>query len=423
MSHSPTLMAIKSARAVIAGVGPEGSRYGRLVDIDEVVEGIEPKKKSQTATSDTNSEDVHGSFISKHLGIHSLATTHTTDAMVARARAGDGEWPDIAETDGRPIFNPDVEAMTAEALRLAFHDYTQDCPGHTPVSDSLAGHIHVSWSGDARMMYSLAEARRSAGCDKPGMSSVHILSACAGLIHALEHAQLLLQHPTAKDDEHAFVLITASNDMLPLAHTRGRCPAPENTDLNEWIFPTIFGEAAGAFVVGHANRAGGDWVIEDYAVAPVTTDWRVVLPDDQDAPHMVMRARDVGTTYRTHVPQVARQGLAALGLGEFSELHRLCLHEANPNMVISVAAGLNAPCETVHGMASDTGSLAVVSVFSLLGEALQSHRETSQAQDNIVCALIGETGGSVSAGHISLRYQRRPAVARVERMPHTKVKV
>jgi 3-oxoacyl-[acyl-carrier-protein] synthase III len=119
-----------------------------------------------------------------------------------------------------------------------------------------------------------------------------------------------------------------------------------------------------------------------------------------------IRARGVRATYRTHVPLAAQRGLAALGLDDFDDLHRLCLHESNPNMVAAVAAELGASSQTVRSISATAGTLAGVSVFALLDEALRSHRETPGSRDAIVCALIGDVGGSVAAGHVSLRYHR-----------------
>ncbi|MEV5683605.1 hypothetical protein AB0L68_10515 [Streptomyces sp. NPDC052164] len=42
---------------------------------------------------------------------------------------------------------------------------------------------------------------------------------------------------------------------------------------------------------------------------------------------MVIRARGVGATYRTHISPAAHRGLLPLELGTFDDLHRLCLHE------------------------------------------------------------------------------------------------
>ncbi len=59
----------------------------------------------------------------------------------------------------------------------------------------------------------------------------------------------------------------------------------------------------------------------------------------------------------------------------------------------------------MHSISAKVGTLAAVSAFSLLDEALAAHRAgVDPARDAIVRALIGEAGNSVVAGHLSLRY-------------------
>ncbi len=50
------------------------------------------------------------------------------------------------------------------------------------------------------------------------------------------------------------------------------------------------------------------------------------------------------------------------------------------------------------------GTLAGVSAFSLLDEALQSHQNAHDPHDTIACALLGENGQAVTAGHLALRH-------------------
>ncbi|MEU8772079.1 hypothetical protein AB0C94_34720 [Streptomyces griseus] len=391
---APGMLAIKSARAVTAGYGSQGAPFGRLVPTEELVESIAPKRPSKELGG--FAVDLSHGFLREKLGIGSVATTHHTDHLTAQALAGG--FP-------RSLFNPDVEAMMIQALRLALDD---DAPAANARQEggtgTLAGHIHVSWSSDDRQLFALAEARRDVGWHTPGLTSLHIPSGCAGLFEALKYAHYLLHHAEARNDKSARVFVTASNDLSAIAHTRTPYPAPQNEDLDQWLFPAIFGEGAGALVIGRPDPRGGDWVIEDWGAEAVTDDWRVSMPPDPDSPHMVIRARGVGTTYRTHVPLAAHRGLAALGHSSFGELHRLCLHESNPRMLAETVAGLPAPDHTVHSISATTGTLAGVSVFTLLDEALHTHRTTPHANNTLVCALIGDVGNSVSAGHLALRY-------------------
>ncbi|MFL0028475.1 3-oxoacyl-[acyl-carrier-protein] synthase III C-terminal domain-containing protein [Streptomyces sp. NBUL23] len=392
------LLAIKSARAVTAGYGPHGEPFGRLVPTEELVKDIAPKRPGKSP--DGGAEDVAASFVREKLGIRSVATTHHTDALTAQTLAG-GDT-----SSSRTVFNPDIDAMTTQALRLAVGDYLAHSGRAEGGRGSLAGHIHLSWSSDDRQMFALAEARREVGWHTPGLTSLHLLSGCAGMIEALNYAEYLLYHSAARDDEDAVVFVTASNDLSAIAHTRGPAEAPGNEDLDQWLFPAIFGEGAGAIVIGRPDPAGDGWMVKDWAIEPVTEDWRVTMPPEQDIPHMVIRARGVGATYRTNVPLAAQRGLQALGDGSgFGDLHRLCLHESNPRMLTAVATGLGAPEATVHSISATVGTLACVSVFTLLDEALHTHRHTPNAPDGLVCALIGDVAGSVAAGHITLRHQ------------------
>jgi 3-oxoacyl-[acyl-carrier-protein] synthase III len=214
-----------------------------------------------------------------------------------------------------------------------------------------------------------------------------------------------MQEDAARDPD-AYVVISCHNDLLPFAHTRGRCPAQHNESIDDWLFQAIFGEGTGAVVVGHASESGGDWRVEGLGWGAVSDDWRVTMTVEEGAPRMVIRAREVATTFREHVPLAARSGLEALGLGSFLDLHRLCIHESNPNLVAQVASRLEAPPNVVHSICAKVGTLAAVSAFSLLDEAFDTHRRGVQTSDAIVCALIGEAGNSVVAGHVALRYAR-----------------
>lgn len=58
----------------------------------------------------------------------------------------------------------------------------------------------------------------------------------------------------------------------------------------------------------------------------------------------------------------------------------------------------------MHSISSPIGTLACVSAFTLLEEALHSYRNASDAADAVVCALIGDVAGAVAAGHITLHH-------------------
>src|SRR5580658_764487 len=91
----PRPIAVKSARAIVPGYGPQGHRFGALVPSGEIVAGIRPRRKPRMR-GDTAparpAEDLPESFVRSLLGFESIATTHTT-YQVARAAIESGlDW-------------------------------------------------------------------------------------------------------------------------------------------------------------------------------------------------------------------------------------------------------------------------------------------------------------------------------------------
>ncbi|AJF66602.1 hypothetical protein [Streptomyces vietnamensis] len=414
-SAASTQIAIKSVCAIMPGYGAVGEEFGRLVPTAEIVEGIRPGRD----------KDLPGSFVEDKLGIASVATTHAT-AAAARAAVDSGlDWDAAAAAIPKPAGNADLWAMLTRAMDIALTRHERASGTGAARATSIAGHLHFAANGDNPTAFAILECRRNAGCHKPGLPGEYMISGCAGLFFALRHAEFLLRHTEARHDPDAYVLITAASDLLPFAHTRGRAPEGHRADLNSWLFQTIFGEGVGAMVVGHADvgqesvgqagvgragvgHAGGDqpgghWRVEDTGWETVADDWRVSFRSD-GGPRMVIRARDVSATFRSSVPDAAREGLRQLGLKEADDLHRLCIHESNPFLVAAAAKDLEAPSGLVHSLSAEVGTLGGVSVFSLLEEAIHTNQPASHARDGIVCALIGETGDAVVAGHLALRH-------------------
>ncbi|MCP2303385.1 hypothetical protein LV79_003090 [Actinokineospora globicatena] len=382
-------MAITGVSAVVPGYGAVGAEFGELVPSEEIVAGVRPARGG----------DLPATFLRDKLGIASVATTHAT-ARFARTAIDRGlDWAKADELP-RPATNPDVLTMLTRAMEIALVRHEEVVGGPVDRAGAIAGHLHVASGADNAAAYGLPVCRRAVGCHKPGLPMEFMVSGCAGLFYALRHAGFLLQHTDARHDPDAYVLITAANDMLPLAHGRAKAPDERREELDDWLFPTIFGEAVGALVVGHATDRAG-WAVVDMAWQTAADDWRVTF-DHADTPRMVIRARGVGSTFRENVPDAARRGLRALGLTEFDELHRLCVHESNPNLVAAAAQELDVPAGLVHSVSAEVGTLAGVSAFSLLEEAFASHHP--DGKDGVVAALIGETGHAVVVGHLALRH-------------------
>ena len=397
-------VAIKRAKAIIPGYGSDGAPFGLLVPSSDVVAGIRPRRKTRVGSSRAPSaSELPPSWLDTLLGFKSIATTHTTHAAAQAAISSGLDWLDASNELRKPSFNADIESMLTAAVRDVLQHHAASASNFS-AARSIAGHIHISATSNVRTPYALLETRQAAGCHKPGLPIITLLSGCSGLLFALQHARFLLGEAAAQRDDNAYVLITCSNDLLPFAHARGRCPSERSESIDDWLFQAIFGEGVGAIIVGHGHRGSEGWVIADLDWQAVTDEWRVTMQSDRAGESMLIRAREVGITFREHVPRAAVRGLGALGLAGFSDLHRLCIHESNPNLVAHVAAKLDAPDDRVHSLSPTVGTLAGVSAFSLLDEALNAFQKSDTARDSIVCALIGESGNSVVAGHVSLRH-------------------
>jgi 3-oxoacyl-[acyl-carrier-protein] synthase III len=400
----PYRLAVKSVKSLVPGHGAEGAPFGVLVPTTEILAGIRPRRKPRRSESrDQHVAELPFSLLETLLGFKSIATTNITH-RVASAAIGSGlDWEKLTAAP-KPGSNSDLEAMLSRVTADVVEQHARREGGKFSASKSIFGHIHIASTTNLRTPYALLEARHAARCHKPGLPLVTLLSGCSGLLFALQHAFFLLREDAALADDSAFVLITCSNDLLPFAHARALCPPTRNERLDDWLFQAIFGEGVGAVVVGHGNRGGDDWVIEDVGMSPVTDDWRVTMNTTEGVDAMMIRSREVGITFREHVPRAAQRGLASLGMRGFGDLHRLCIHESNPRLVAYVQTALSVPPDCVHTVSAEVGTLAGVSAFSLLDEALSSFSPQTPQRDKVVCALIGESGDSVVAGHIALRY-------------------
>jgi 3-oxoacyl-[acyl-carrier-protein] synthase III len=118
-----------------------------------------------------------------------------------------------------------------------------------------------------------------------------------------------------------------------------------------------------------------------------------------DGYQVMLNAKQVRQNYLAGVPRHAESAVAALGGPD--RLHRLCLHESNPLLVQQVARQLGVPAGRVPTHSAEVGTLASVSAFTLLGEAVAAPPDG--AADGIACSLIGEAGGHLLAGHLCLR--------------------
>ena len=250
-------IAIKGARAIVPGYGAEGSRFGSLVPSRDIVSALRPRRKPRSGRGPQPAEDLPASWLQSLLGFESIATTHVTRAAADDMVASGLEWTAAAKARRVPVFNGDVDAMTARAIAGALQQYDEGRCKPVDRARSIRGHVHVSATSSVRTPYALLDARRATGCHKPGMPIWNLLSGCSGLLFALQQARFLLQEEEAGRDEDARSSSSAATTTSCRSFTlpRARCPADRDVEnIDDWLFQAIFGEGAGAIVVGHADR-------------------------------------------------------------------------------------------------------------------------------------------------------------------------
>lgn len=267
---------------------------------EELVEDIAPKRHRKEG-------HVRPSRTSRPLPSGTNSGSHPSRRHTPPTPSRPRHWPAPSPLPPVRLFNPDIEAMTRRALHLALEDYARSSgregpgPARSPDTSMCRGRettgrcshsprrvVRPGGTGPAcRPCTSCPDAR---GSTKPWTTR----STCCTARQPGTMRMPWSSSPGA---------MTCPPSPTPVV------PAPpRRTSLDEWLFPAVFGEGAGALVIGHTDSRGGDWAIEGWGSGPVAGDWRVTMPSDQSTPHMVIRARCVGATYRTHIPRTSPAG-------------------------------------------------------------------------------------------------------------------
>jgi 3-oxoacyl-[acyl-carrier-protein] synthase III len=238
------------------------------------------------------------------------------------------------------------------------------------------------------------------------ITSLILQQGCSGIIDALGVAkQLLAASP------HANILITSENNMLTHVHNRLRQYAHRG-NLDNWLWPVIFGEGVGAMIVGGADSIRENalcWSVDYIDKEVVANDWRVaeVISDDGFA-EIYIKAKEVRSTYLSAIPQQLQKHRKITD--NFDSFAKVLLHESNPKMIKRVAEEFAIPAEKLVSISASVGTLACVSSFSLLDAAWRSLYTDSSVEEKhgkILLAAIGESGGAITAGSVVLSHYQR----------------
>jgi 3-oxoacyl-[acyl-carrier-protein] synthase III len=255
-------------------------------------------------------------------------------------------------------------------------------------SDKINYHFHISAAMAPSGMFRVRDALMNAGL-KPSIRSLIIPEGCSGLLSALEMADKMLPNDAGS------VLITAESDMSLYSHQRTLQNLTMD-NIDKWLWGVLFGEGVGAMLVGRVP-ASRSLTIGNLQCEIVENDWRVALNlcEETDTIIMGIKARAVKRTYLEHVTRNA-QDIIALS-GGVDRVSHLCLHESNPKLVARVAENIGMPIAKTVSVCKHTGSLAGVSIFSLLDTAFNS----TCGSPLVAAAVIGEAGGVIRAGRFT----------------------
>lgn len=388
---------LKSISTIIPGYSK--GYDGELITTEEIL------SKIREENSDNQSFD--NSFIRHKTGIESVAFTKSSAEFVRKF------WDSKKRASAMEIFaasqskrNDSLYELLEISVRRCIEDLSFKDPEFSP--NSIVGHLHISGFLNPWMEAEFAKIRQKngVGLNRPVQTMI-IQQGCSGLLTALEAGRSMLAG-TAPDSN---ILITADNNMMVHAHQR--CIQKANVkNLNQWLWPAIFGEGVGAIIVGRGlpkirNKKDSSiyFSIDSVEQEIAETDWRVQHnwhPNDLTTA-VYIKAKEVTTTYLKFISSNATRAVEKSG--GLDELFRLCLHESNPRLISIMKNQLKITSdEMTPSISNKVGTLACVSSFSLLDMTNRAFIKTGEAskKTKIALVLLGEAGGSIIAGNICL---------------------
>jgi 3-oxoacyl-[acyl-carrier-protein] synthase III len=366
---------VLSTASTIPGYGEEGASYGSLISTDELLFRMGADGKECVACS----------FIREKLGVGSIAMTHTTERLCRTLWCSSSPDASYAYQLSQATFNVEIPQMLREAVKkvTASHDARE-----------ILLHYHIAAAMAPSTMFRLREALVESGC-RPSLKSVILPEGCSGLLSAFSLADRMLP---AKE---GLAIVTAESDMSLYCHQRTRQRlALDNID--DWLWGALFGEGVGAIIIGRIPHSTHARAVLQLTEEVAETEWRVCLKQDSgsNTTRMKINAKAVKRTYLEHVTRNASEVIAAAG--GMDRLSHLCLHESNPKLVQRVATDLGVPMDRCPSISHQTGSLAGVSIFALLDNALNSPTDRTKTP-YIGAAVIGEAGGVIRSGRFFLQ--------------------
>ena len=356
---------LNSASSVVPGF-EEGSTFGSLVPTAELLSRM----------NNGRSDAVNNSFVAERLGVESVAFTNTTLNICERF------WAE--KQSGRQAFLESHGAMNGD-LHAMLESVIQCCVGTTR---GITYHFHIAAAMAPSGGFRVRDAMIASGLC-PSTPSMIVPEGCSGLLSVLRYLDSLLG-PTDN------ALVTGESDMSLFSHQRADQDLSKD-NIDHWLWGALFGEGVGAMLIGREPTGDSAMQITALHSEVVEKDWRVCLERtaDPETAVMTVKARAVKRTYLEHVSKHAREILSVAGGVE--NVGTLCLHESNARLVQRVCRELEVPSGKAISICHKVGSLAGVSIFTLVDRAIRNRNPGPIAN-----AIIGEAGGVIRAGRFLL---------------------
>lgn len=286
-------------------------------------------------------------------GSHAPARVLTNDELSRQVETSD-EW--IVTRTGireRRIAGPGepTSLLAAAAARAALAD-----AGLQPADIDLL--IVATCTADMPMPSAACLVQTALGIGERA-ACVDLNAACTGFVYALDHAWALLSTGRYR---HALVI-----------------GAEKISSLLDWSDRTtcvLFGDGAGAVVLGPARRDGSGMVDVRLGAIPGTADLLAVpggSPADDTPRRVVMKGKEVFKFAVRGMEEVTRDLLARNHLSA-SDLTLVVPHQANLRIIHSLAQYLELPYERILVNVDRFGNTSAASIPIALDEARRSGR-------------------------------------------------
>ena len=352
-------MFISSVSSIIPG---DNNNFGQLYPTSKILDRIR------------STDDFDVDFIEKNVGIETIALSNDTISYIE------------GRTKGVPRNNSIYQMLDSTV------DYLINQSAEKDPSLNIKFHIHITSGTDPWIINKINKILLAKNIDTK-VKTLILQQGCSGILEAIDLAERLI----GEDED---ILITAENNTIPHSHQRFNKFA-HRKNMNEWLWASIFGEAVGGMIVSKKNTANSFQIIEKNKFV-ACNEWRVTEKVENNQSKVVVKAKEVKKTYITSMSKIVNKAHEEHGL--FS---KYLFHESNPKMIQYLRKFFNINSRKNVSISSKVGTLACVSSFTLLDrinyeKASRGFNKVSD-KDKILLAAIGETGGSVIAGHMVLR--------------------